>query len=87
LFCFPIFFLPLFFEVPAVFYLLIWFFSQLFSGTAALAGPQQVGRHCVVGAHRRIYRRGCFSADYLRDEVANATQMNTPWSGLEPRSA
>src|SRR5207237_1260691 len=40
---FPIFFLPLFFEVPAVFYLAIWFFSQLFSGTAALAGPQQVG--------------------------------------------
>src|SRR5437773_8284567 len=40
---FPIFFLPLFFEVPAVFYLAVWFFSQLFSGTAALAGPQQVG--------------------------------------------
>ncbi|MEY2544213.1 MAG: hypothetical protein QOE81_1674, partial [Verrucomicrobiota bacterium] len=40
---FPIFFFPLFFEVPAVFYLAIWFFGQLFSGTAALAGPQQVG--------------------------------------------
>src|SRR6267142_5776623 len=40
---FPIFFFPFFFEVPAVFYLAIWFFSQLFSGTAALAGPQQVG--------------------------------------------
>jgi membrane associated rhomboid family serine protease len=40
---FPIFFFPFFFEVPAVFYLAIWFFGQLFSGTAALAGPQEVG--------------------------------------------
>src|SRR5258708_27324284 len=41
---FPVFFFPFFFEVPAVLYLAFWFFSQLFSGTAALAGPQQVGR-------------------------------------------
>jgi membrane associated rhomboid family serine protease len=40
---FPIFFFPFFFEMPAVFYLAIWFFAQLFSGTLALAGPQQVG--------------------------------------------
>ena len=40
---FPIFFFPFFFEVPAVFYLAIWFFAQLFSGTLALAGPPQVG--------------------------------------------
>jgi membrane associated rhomboid family serine protease len=40
---FPIFFFPFFFEVPAVLYLVIWFFIQLFSGAAALAGPQQVG--------------------------------------------
>src|SRR6266576_2283293 len=40
---FPIFFLPLFFEVPAIFYLVLWFFIQLFSGTAMLASPQQVG--------------------------------------------
>jgi len=39
---FPIFFFPFFFEVPAVLYLGIWFFSQLFSGTLALAGPQNV---------------------------------------------
>jgi membrane associated rhomboid family serine protease len=36
---FPIFF----FEVPAVLYLGFWFFSQLFSGALALAGPQNVG--------------------------------------------
>jgi membrane associated rhomboid family serine protease len=40
---FPIFFFPFFFELPAVFYLALWFFIQLFSGTMALAGPQQVG--------------------------------------------
>jgi membrane associated rhomboid family serine protease len=40
---FPIFFFPFFFELPAVLYLGFWFFSQLFSGTLALAGPQQVG--------------------------------------------
>jgi membrane associated rhomboid family serine protease len=40
---FPILFFPFFFEVPAVFYLVFWFFTQLLSGTAALAGPQQVG--------------------------------------------
>jgi membrane associated rhomboid family serine protease len=40
---FPIFFFPFFFEIPAVFYLALWFFIQLFSGTMALAGPQQVG--------------------------------------------
>jgi membrane associated rhomboid family serine protease len=40
---FPIFFFPFFFEVPAVLYLVLWFLIQLFSGAAALAGPQQVG--------------------------------------------
>src|ERR1700704_6529105 len=39
----PILFFPFFFELPAVFYLAIWFFTQLLSGTMALAGPQQVG--------------------------------------------
>src|SRR2546429_736597 len=39
----PIFFFPFFFEVPAIFYLVFWFFINLFSGAAALAGPQQVG--------------------------------------------
>src|SRR5437016_4691093 len=39
----PILFLPFFFEVPAVLYLGVWFVSQLFSGTLALASPEQVG--------------------------------------------
>jgi len=39
----PILFYPLFFEVPAVVYLLFWALSQLFSGAVALAGPVEVG--------------------------------------------
>jgi membrane associated rhomboid family serine protease len=39
----PILFFPFFFELPAVFYLGFWFFSQLFNGTLALAGPENVG--------------------------------------------
>ncbi|MFZ5927698.1 MAG: rhomboid family intramembrane serine protease [Acidobacteriota bacterium] len=39
----PVFFLPLFFEVPAVTYLGFWALSQVFSGTLALADPQSVG--------------------------------------------
>jgi membrane associated rhomboid family serine protease len=39
----PILFFPFFFELPAVLYLGLWFWSQLFSGTLALAGPGQVG--------------------------------------------
>jgi len=39
----PIFFWPFFFEVPAVAFLLFWFLVQFFSGTLAMAGPEQVG--------------------------------------------
>jgi rhomboid family protein len=38
----PIFFYPLFFELPAVTYLLFWALSQLFSGAMALGGPAEV---------------------------------------------
>ena len=40
---FPIFFFPFFFEVPALLYLGFWLLSQVLSGTAALAGPENVG--------------------------------------------
>ncbi len=39
----PILFFPFFFEVPAILYLAIWFLTQLYSGTIALAIPEQVG--------------------------------------------
>jgi membrane associated rhomboid family serine protease len=40
---FPLLFLPLFFELPAVLYLGIWFLLQFYSGALALAGPESVG--------------------------------------------
>jgi membrane associated rhomboid family serine protease len=39
----PIFFIPLFFTLPAMTYVLIWFFMQFLSGIASLAGPANVG--------------------------------------------
>ncbi|HEY6148297.1 MAG TPA: rhomboid family intramembrane serine protease [Thermoanaerobaculia bacterium] len=40
---FPIFFYPLFFTVPAFFYLGFWFLTQLFSGTLAISTHREVG--------------------------------------------
>ena len=40
---FPIFFWPLFFQVPALLYIGLWFVMQFFSGVAAIASPQAVG--------------------------------------------
>jgi membrane associated rhomboid family serine protease len=39
----PILFFPFFFEIPAFFYLLVWFYSQFFNGTFALLSPQSGG--------------------------------------------
>ncbi len=35
----PVLFIPFIVEIPAIFYLGVWFVSQLFSGTLALIGP------------------------------------------------
>ncbi len=40
---FPVLFYPLFFSLPAVVYLFIWFMMQFMSGIASLAGPENVG--------------------------------------------
>jgi len=40
---FPIIIYPLFFQVPAVLYIGIWFLMQFFSGTAAIFSGQQAG--------------------------------------------
>jgi membrane associated rhomboid family serine protease len=40
---FPVLFVPFFFELPAILYLVMWFFLQLFSGAFALASPDHVG--------------------------------------------
>jgi membrane associated rhomboid family serine protease len=39
----PIFFFPFFFELPALFYMLFWFFLQLISGATSLAVAQSGG--------------------------------------------
>lgn len=39
----PIFFYPLFIEVPAFVFLLFWFWTQFFSGTLSLVAAQQAG--------------------------------------------
>ncbi|RMF78637.1 MAG: rhomboid family intramembrane serine protease [Planctomycetota bacterium] len=40
----PLFFIfPLFIDIHALLFAAVWFFSQMFSGTLALLGPQQVG--------------------------------------------
>jgi membrane associated rhomboid family serine protease len=39
----PVFFLPFFFELPALLYLGFWAFSQVLSGTLSLVGPGDVG--------------------------------------------
>lgn len=39
----PLFFWPLFIEVPALFFMGVWFYTQLHSGTLALAAPGTVG--------------------------------------------
>jgi membrane associated rhomboid family serine protease len=40
---FPLLFLPLFFEVPAVLYLGLWFFMQFYGGAVTWAAPASVG--------------------------------------------
>jgi membrane associated rhomboid family serine protease len=40
---FPVFFIPYFLELPAYFFMAIWFLSQLFSGAASLLAPDAAG--------------------------------------------
>jgi membrane associated rhomboid family serine protease len=40
---FPLLFLPVFFELPAVTYLLFWLFAQIFTGALAGVGPPNAG--------------------------------------------
>jgi membrane associated rhomboid family serine protease len=38
---FPIFFYPLFFQIPAFFFILLWFLTQVLSGTVSNVSPEQ----------------------------------------------
>lgn len=84
----PVFFWPFFFEWPAVAYLFAWFVSQLFAGTLAALGPQDVGgiawwAHVGgFGAGMMLYRMFLLPPRlaprrFQRDECA----LETAWSG------
>ena len=52
-------FYPLFFQLPAITYLLIWFLMQVLSGTVTAAGPEEAGRW-RGGRTREAFLRGSF---------------------------
>ena len=84
---FPILFFPFFFEVPAVFYLVFWFFTQLFSGTAALAGSQQVGG-IAFWAHVGGFVAGILLCGFFRRRPALRTLQSDEYPiewAWEPR--
>jgi len=50
----PIFFLPWFIEIPAIFYLGVWFLSQLFNGLFALVLVDSIGTYGGVAWGRTL---------------------------------
>jgi membrane associated rhomboid family serine protease len=84
----PILFLPFFFEVPAVVFLGVWFFIQLFSGTLALAGPEQVGGIAwwahIGGFVAGMLMRGLFVRRRIRPLQPDEHGLEWAW---EPRPA
>ena len=55
----PLFFLPLFVEVPAITYLGFWLLSQIFSGVLSLGSTRGRRRSSILGSRRRLHcRRG-----------------------------
>jgi len=86
----PLFFWPLFFELPAVTFLLFWFFTQLFAGTLAMAGPEQVGgvawwAHAGGFAAGVVLHRLFISRSRWRDVYLDEFGFLTAWGGRGPR--
>ena len=78
----PVFFYPLFFELPAVTFLLFWALSQVFSGTLAIVGPGR-GRGCgLVGTRRRLHRRAG-PAPPVRPAAARIRRLQPDEYGIE----
>ena len=79
----PLFFWPLFFEIPALFYLGFWFVSQLLSGASALAcGCRRRRRHRLVGPRRRLPGRSRSAS-----AVPRAPVPDTQASAAQPPAA
>ncbi|BAI79728.1 rhomboid family protein [Deferribacter desulfuricans SSM1] len=74
----PIFFIPLFFEIPAVVFLGFWFFSQVVSGTFTLVANQNatgiawwahIGGFVFGMIFHRIFKKKDDYRDFYPDEV------------------
>ena len=63
----PIFFIPYFLEVPAFFYIGIWFLVQVFSGAASLAAPGAAGE-IAWWAHIGGFIMGIFLTPFFRKD-------------------
>jgi membrane associated rhomboid family serine protease len=85
----PIFFFPLFVELPAITYLGFWILSQIFSGALSLGLPEDVGgvafwAHVggfVAGVllHRLFVRRREYASSFWPDEWG----LEAAWKPLE----
>ena len=73
---FIVFFMDLI-EIPAIFFLGIWFLMQFFSGVGSLGIRCRPGRRGVLGAHRRV-RRG----SGRRGRLENGGKQSTGTVGL-----
>jgi membrane associated rhomboid family serine protease len=82
----PILFFPFFFEIPAVLYLGVWFLSQLFSGTLALASPERVGG-IAWWAHIGGFAGGMllFRLFVRRQRRLQSDEHRIEWAGHPPR--
>ena len=85
---FPIFFMPYFFQIPAVIYLGFWFAAQIFSGAAALASEANAagvafwahagGFVAGIVLHRLFMR----PADTYREFQPDEAQLERAWTPL-----
>jgi hypothetical protein len=71
---FPALFFPFFFEVPAVFYLGLWFLISVVQRSARVGWARGGRGHRLVGAHRWIFRWNVVVRTFLRRPTPRRTQ-------------
>ena len=77
----PLLFYPLFIEIPAVVYLGIWFWMQLFSGSLALARPDQAGGIAFL-AHVGGFAAGFVLHRLFLSPRRSAPRRGSTWASL-----
>ncbi|GIV96387.1 MAG: rhomboid family intramembrane serine protease [Herpetosiphonaceae bacterium] len=76
----PIFFIPWFIQIPAIFYLGIWFLSQLFNGTLAIVSEVQALGGIAWWAHAGGFIAGIFLAPfYTRRRYRRRSYADEYW--------